>query len=80
MDVECPISCVRSACPDPDFLEKHGAWLLTIIGVATACIGTVLTYFIKSRCKKIKCCGMSCDRDVIELSPSEVEIKSDAPA
>ena len=74
--VECPIECVRSACPDPDFIEKNGAWLLTIIGVFTACVGTVLTYFLKSRCKKIKCCGMSCDRDVLELSPQDVEVTS----
>ena len=72
--VDCPIDCVRSACPDPDWLEKHSAWLLTIIGVFAACVGTVLTYFLKSRCKKIRCCGMTCDRDVVELSPQDVTV------
>ena len=72
--VDCPIECVRSACPDPDFLEKHSAWLLTIIGVFAACIGTVLTYFLKSRCSKIKFCCISCDRDVVELDASQIEV------
>ena len=74
--VECPIECVRSACPDPDFIEKNGAWLLTIIGVFAACLGTVLTYFLKSRCKKISCCGVSCDRDVVELSPQDITVSA----
>ena len=74
--VECPIECVRSACPDPDFVEKNGAWLLTVIGLVTAAIGAVLTYFLKSRCKKIKCCGIVCDRDVVELKPDDIDIKT----
>jgi len=72
--VECPIACVRSACPDPDFIEKNGAWLLTVIGVFSACVGTVFTYFLKSRCKKISCCGVACDREVVALSPKRVEV------
>ena len=50
----------------PDFLEKHGAWVLTIIGVTTGCLGTLFAYFLKSRCKKIKACGFECDRDVLD--------------
>ena len=47
----------------PDFLEKHGAWLLTVIGAAVGCVGTLTAYFLKSRCRTIKCWGMSCVRD-----------------
>ena len=72
--VECPIECVRSACPDPDFIEKNGAWLLTVIGIFSALVGTVFTYFLKSRCKRIKCCGLLCDRDVVALDPSHVQV------
>ena len=49
----------------PDFLEKHGAWVLTIVGVATGCLGSMFAYFLKSRCRKIKCLGLECDRDVL---------------
>lgn len=75
--VECPIECVRSACPDPDFVEKNGAWLLTVIGVFATCIGTVFAYLLKSRCKTIKCCGVACDRDVVALSPKSIEVVTD---
>ena len=74
MSVQCPIECVRSACPDVDFVEKNGAWLLTVIGLITGCLGMMFTYFLKSRCKKIKCLGLSCDRDVVALDPSQIEI------
>ena len=76
MSVECPISCVRAACPDPDFIEKNGAWLLTVIGVFTACVGSVFAYFLKSRCKKIKCCGVSCDREVQSIEEIEMEVQA----
>ena len=67
MSIDCPIECVRSACPDPDFLEKHSSWLLTVIAGASACVATILTYFLKSRCKHIECCGVKLDRDVVEI-------------
>ena len=60
----------------PDFLDKHGAWVLTIVGVATGCVGTLLAYFLKSRCKKIKLCGLECDREVVALEPQNVEVTS----
>ena len=75
MSVTCPIECVRSACPDPTFLERSGAWVLTVIGIGAACVGTVLTYFLKSRCKHIECCGVKMDREVIDLDPKQVTVK-----
>lgn len=69
------------ACPSPDFLERNGTWVLTVVGMLVTCWGGVLTYFLKSRCSKITCCGMECIRDVppvdtqaevkIELEPQE---------
>lgn len=50
----------------PDFIERNGAWLLTIIGVGSACLGTVLTYFLKSRCHKLKIGCLECDRTIKE--------------
>ena len=77
MEVECPISCVRSACPDPDFLEKHSTFVLTICTLLGGGIGVVLTYFLKSRCKTIKTPCLSCDRDVIQLDSKDIEIATD---
>lgn len=58
-------------CPEPDFIERNGTWLLTVIGMLTGCIGGVLTYFLKSRCKHIKVGCMECDRQVVELEQIE---------
>lgn len=52
---------------DGDFIERNGAWLITVIGLVMTCISGVLVYFLKSRCRSIKCCGMECERDVIDL-------------
>ena len=59
-----------------DFLTKHGAWLLTVIGVATGAFSALLVYFLKSRCKKISCWGLRCDREVLELDPNNVDVTS----
>ena len=60
----------------PDFLQKHGAWLLTIVGIATGAFSALLVYFLKSRCRKISCWGLSCDREVLELDPNNVDLTS----
>ena len=60
----------------PDFLEKHGAWVLTIVGIATGAFSALLVYFLKSRCKKISCWGLNCDREVIKLDANSVDLTS----
>lgn len=82
-EVVCPISCVKSGCDDaPDFIAKHGAWLLTVVASLSAALSICFTYFLKSRCSKIKVCCISCDRDVlppdgsIEIQPSQIEVVS----
>ena len=74
MPIHCPIECVRAACPDPDFIEKNGTWLLTAIGGITATMGVLLTYFLKSRCRKMECCCLKIDRDPIAITEAEVEV------
>lgn len=74
--VSCDIDCVDSLCPKPDFLEKHNGFLITLIGALSACIGVVFSYCIKSRCKNIKTCCISCDRDVIEIKKENIEINN----
>ena len=73
--VSCPIECVKSGCDDPpDFVSKHGAWLLTIIASISAFFGLVLTYLLKSRCKRISTPCVTCDREVIDLDTAAVSI------
>lgn len=74
MTVDCPIECVRSACPTPDFLEKHSSFVLTISAAFFTFLGGMFSYFLRSRCKIIKTPCISCDRDV--LTPQDIEIMS----
>ena len=53
---------------DPDFVERNGAWLLSVVGIMGTCVSAVLVYFLKSRCSTIRCCGMECQRDVLDLT------------
>ena len=52
----------------------NGAFILTMVGLLGGGGGACLTYFLKSRCKKIKCCCISCERDVVALTVDDVEI------
>ena len=75
--IVCPIECVKSGCNDPpDFLEKHNSFLLTLVASLSACVGIVLTYFLKSRCKNIRTPCISCDREVVALEPQNIEIQN----
>ena len=29
--IVCPVECVGVGCDQPDFIERNGAWLLTIV-------------------------------------------------
>jgi len=75
-DIFCPLECVRSGCPQQDFLEKHNGFFITLIGSLSAVLGVIFSYCIKSRCKNIKCCCLSCDRDVIEIKKDDIEINN----
>jgi hypothetical protein len=72
----CPLECVNQGCPQPDFLEKHDGFLITLIGSLSAVLGVIFSYCIKSRCKNIKTCCISCDRDVIEIKKENIEINN----
>jgi len=80
MSVSCPVECLVTAkqvsCPDPDFIERNGAWVLTIVGVGVGCVGTLFTYLLKSRCSKIGFCGLNCERDVVKLNQSQIQVQS----
>lgn len=72
--IDCPIECVRAACTEPDFIEKHGTWLLTVVAGLSGGVGVLFSYFLKSRCSKIKCLCGECHREVVVLHPKDAEI------
>ena len=64
----------------PDFVERNGAWLLSLIGIVATCFTALLAYFLKSRCVSIRCWGVECVRDVLDLehvheSADQLEIR-----
>ena len=52
----------------PDFIEKNGAWLLTVIGLVGGAGSALLLYFLKSRCKTIDCGCIHCVREPLKSS------------
>lgn len=76
MSISCPIECINTACPSPSFVETHGTWVLSLVGMIGVCFAGLLTYFLKSRCKMIRCFGMQCDREVISIDAKDAVVKS----
>ena len=55
------------------------SFIIAIVGIASACVGGLLTFLLKSRCRTIKCCGIECERDVLspsQFSNANIEIQS----
>jgi hypothetical protein len=48
--------------------------MLGLVGIMATCAGGLLSYFIKSRCYVIKCCGAACYRDVVDIETSDASI------
>jgi hypothetical protein len=76
--MDCPACnpCNSCNCPDPDFIERNGTWLLGMVGILATCVGGVFTYFLKSRCSHIKFCGTECQREVVALDPKNIKIET----
>ena len=64
---------------DPDFIQRNGVWLLTLMGLLAACLGGVLTCVLKSRCRTINACGMRCDRDVVKMTAQAANVQIQPP-
>ena len=47
------------------FVEINGAWVLSFSAVLSACVSGTFIYFLKSRCSRIKCFCIECNRDVV---------------
>ena len=59
---------------EPDFIERNGTWVLSVLTLVSSCFAGLLVYALKSRCTRIKLCGCECDRQVIALDPSQVNV------
>ena len=63
----------------PDWVERNGAWSLSLVGILVSCFSGLLVYALKSRCTRIKVCGCTeCERDVLDLDPSQVRVESNS--
>ena len=65
----------------PDFLEKNGTILVTMIGMFTACISGVAVYFLKSRCSEIRVCWgcIKCIREPLPVNMLEISASPRVP-
>ena len=48
-----------------DFIQTNGAWLLSALALVGGGGTAMIAYMLKSRCTVIKCCCISCERDVL---------------
>ena len=44
------------------------------IAAGGACLGMILQFVLKSRCTTFKCCGIMCERSVVDLDAADLEI------
>ena len=49
------------------------------IAASGACLGMILQFVLKSRCTSIRCCGLECQRNVVDLQANDLEIGSRRP-
>ena len=70
--IECPVQCLTY--DSDDWLQKHTTFTLTMVGSLSAMITLIFSYFLKSRCTKIKIGCLSCDR--IPPSVNEVNVEN----
>ncbi len=60
------------------FIEVNGAFLLTTFGMLSACVSGMTLYFLKSRCTKIDCFCIKCEREPLsEQNLSEINLSTD---
>jgi len=67
MSGDCPVHCVNVACKEPDWLETHESFVITMAGLLGTGLGVLLSYFLKSRCEVIRIGCIYCKRKVVEV-------------
>ena len=65
-----------SSVDTTDNLSGSQQFMLISGGIAAggACLGMILQFVLKSRCVTIRCCGLVCDRAVVDLEAADLEI------
>ena len=58
-----------------EYTQRNSGFLITVLGLLGTCVAGIAVYFLKSRCTRIACCGMSCERDVV---PAELAMGGQA--
>lgn len=67
-------------CHASNFIQTNEAFLLTVVGAASAALTLLLNTCIKSRCSEIKCFGLTCIRQPIPVDQlNEVQIPDEMP-
>ena len=64
---DCPIHCVNIACAQPHFIQENESFILTLIGIIGGGLGVLLSYFLKSRCTRIKLGCIHCERQPLSV-------------
>ena len=78
-EINWPIQCIKAGCDEKDWLVTHESFVLTITATISATLGVILSYFLKSRCTKIRFCGFACDRTPVDLEAVDLAIPTPTP-
>lgn len=80
--ITCPLKCLEQCqeCPSDDFLYRNGPWLLTVLASVSVCFGYLLTYLLKSRCKLIKMCCITCERIPLDIDANSISFPAPTPS
>ena len=54
-----------TSCDTYEFISNNSAFVLTLIGILGAGLSGIAMCVLKSRCSTIKCCCVSCERQVL---------------
>ncbi len=62
-----------------EFVSENQAFLLTAAGVIVSALGACGMCILKSRCTRIRCCGLEIIRDVIPARELNLETPTATP-
>ena len=57
-------------------LPVSESFLITCIGIIAGIFGAFFTCILRSRCVKIKFCGVECDRQLPDTIPEPIELRA----
>ena len=64
---------------EPDFIERNGGWILSMVGMFGTCLTGCFVYLLKSRCRTIQCLGVRIERDVVHLESGTLQVTNSKP-